>query len=129
MCNDTQPFFIGRALWRARPTTINANLDGSGTLDPFQRIGALPWPGGAFVENLIVASESGTPTETYNIFLRTPGDPTARRVYSLAVTAGVTEFQPIGLFVPTDSDLLAATVGGVDAVIFAVMSRQGMAAA
>lgn len=127
MCSIKQPFFIGHDLWKSRPTTLNAGLDGSGTLDPFQRSNALPWPGGAFVENFIVANESGTPAETYNIFIRVPGDPTARRVYTLVVTAAVTEFQPIGLFVPPGAELFSTTVAGVDAMVLAVVSRQGLA--
>lgn len=125
MPNTQQVFPIGRDTWRSRPTVLNAGIDGSGTLEPFQRTANVPWPGGAQVTNIVVASESATPTEVYNIFAKFQGEGTARRIYTLSVTVGVTEFQPVDLFIPPGTDLFATTVAGVDANIIIMLDLYG----
>lgn len=116
---------IGIDTWSARPTATNASVDGTGSLDKFARSPNLPWPGGCVVTNIIVASESGSPTETYNLFIQTQGSGAIRRFYALAVTAAVTEFQPPDMRIPPGADVYAATVTGVDANIWLMVDRQG----
>lgn len=118
MPNTQQIYPSGRDTWHARPTVVNAGVDGSGTLAQFKGTPGMKWPGGAQVTNAVVASEAGSPTEVYNLFLITPGSGAVRRVYTFSVTAGVTEFQPVDLWIPPGSEVSASTVGGVDANIW-----------
>lgn len=123
MPNYQIPQPVGRDEWHARPVTTNAGIDGTGSDAKFKPTPGLDWSGGFQVNSITVASESGTPTETYNFFVQYPGTGGIVRRFSVAVTAGVTAVAPDDFFIPPGGECYVATVAGVDANVFLTGDR------
>src|SRR4051812_6848998 len=105
--NNQQIFPDGRACLHARAAAINANLDGTGTLVPFDSLNGA----GLQVTNIRTVSEDATPVETYNVFMDVPGDQ-KRLIWSKAITARITDSLQDDLYVPAGAKLYLTSEGG-----------------